>query len=476
MSTHTTVSPPSPQKADLNIGNVDDNSDHDKSSKPSHFPVDTNLEGNDEDDEHDVADTSVDKDNTSPYPLVPPPFPHENDDETKASTALGPPSSSLSDLTVGNEVEDADAHDKGSTVTPPIVDTNSDGNVEHADDDDGNYPPQPTSWLSEVLTSIGDIRQQPITSKRKKSLIAQKFDEFTRKYHDKQLTRAVSTEFNAFQTQFNSHVHLKYLKSQQCFIDGKTSYTEEEMRAQFDSAFVDVKKALGYLKLEINPIGAPADPAPRTLRTKLRIKIPATGQYLCLGYSKASVMDYIGHSDSANLYRDLSWTWSTIPLIGALSQMESLMEMHVPSISTPVIYGYSRHGQSTRHITVEQVFNSRACHPWLVIPTTSMGGCSHAFWVIDDIVIDTATPYALTRTMDTARWLFENEPVHLHVRQYMHPSNNKSVLQSYLSAHSSDVTKLQDRKFEYVKTKRKTRRGKRRRPDDSPFPDKTAVL
>ena len=107
-----------------------------------------------------------------------------------------------------------------------------------------------------------------------------------------------------------------------------------------------------------------------------------------------------------------------------------------------------------------------------MIPTTTTGVCSHAFWVIDDIVFDTATPYALTRTMETAQWLFENEAVHLHVRKYINTSNNKSLLQSHLSVHLSEKTKrntLHDRKFEPVKTKRKTRRGKRHRPDAYPI-------
>ena len=40
---------------------------------------------------------------------------------------------------------------------------------------------------------------------------------------------------------------------------------------------------------------------------------------------------------------------------------------------------------------------------------------THAFCVVDDLLFDSICPYALKLTMDSVKWIFNDEEVNLHI-------------------------------------------------------------
>ena len=162
-------------------------------------------------------------------------------------------------------------------------------------------------------------------------------------------------------------------------------------------------------------------------RTRVRILNPMIGQTLCFGFTAANVMAYLGYKEVATIMREKAWRWSGISWPRATAQLELLLEAFAPFISQPIIYGsINLHRPQQKHqISLHEISTRHDRFPWLIIPTTASGICSHTFWAVDDLFFDTSTNNALKRTPEVADWICGHEQVTLHARHYCLPSRNK---------------------------------------------------
>ena len=95
--------------------------------------------------------------------------------------------------------------------------------------------------------------------------------------------------------------------------------------------FLEVVKALGPIRWNVQPVMAASNViVPLSLRTSIPMKLPAEGCGLCLAFSVAGALDYMGQKEVARLARADSFKWSnSLPNI-AISMMERLFAKFLP--------------------------------------------------------------------------------------------------------------------------------------------------
>ena len=151
-------------------------------------------------------------------------------------------------------------------------------------------------------------------------------------------------------------------------------------------------------------------------RTHVRILNPMIGQTLCFGFTAANVLTFLGYLDAAAVMQEKAWKLSGVSRTRAIAQLELLLEVFAPHISQPEIYGtinLHRPWQKCQ-ISLHDIVTRRDRFPWLIIPTTSSGICSHTFWEIDDLFFDTSMNNALKRTLEATDWICGHKQVTLH--------------------------------------------------------------
>ena len=60
------------------------------------------------------------------------------------------------------------------------------------------------------------------------------------------------------------------------------------------------------------------------------------------------------------------------------------------------------------------LFTNITPYPTLVVPVTKSGRMNHAFCVVDDLIFDSSTPYALPLRMESVSWIFDGEEVDIY--------------------------------------------------------------
>ena len=107
------------------------------------------------------------------------------------------------------------------------------------------------------------------------------------------------------------------------------------------------------------------------------------------------------------------------------------MEIFAPHISHPTSCGEppigKRKGRKKKNIGLGDVINGRDPTPWLTMPTTSSGTCSHCFWAINDPLFDTSSNHALKQNWETALHLCENEHVQTCARHCNEPTKHVNL-------------------------------------------------
>ena len=71
-------------------------------------------------------------------------------------------------------------------------------------------------------------------------------------------------------------------------------------------------------------------------------------------------------------------------------------------------------------MNVDQLVKQFTPYPTIVIPVGKNGYCSHSICVVDNLIFDAITPYALRLSKQSLEWIFGVEVVKLHVvERYM---------------------------------------------------------
>lgn len=158
-------------------------------------------------------------------------------------------------------------------------------------------------------------------------------------------------------------------------------------------------------------IGAPGNgTAPDYLSTNVGTLYQQHEKSYCLTYSMASALFYCGFTEPAKWLASQAPVFSGMDYATSITRFRGLMEFCVPIIGQPTIYGKrtARHNRFKRHFTWDDLFTGITSYPTLVVPILPNGCATHAFCVVDDLIFDSITTYALKLQMDSVNWVFND--------------------------------------------------------------------
>jgi len=165
------------------------------------------------------------------------------------------------------------------------------------------------------------------------------------------------------------------------------------------------------------PIGDPWDfPPPPHLTTKVKTLYEQLGRRFCISYSVASALFYCGFKEQAMILAEQAQTFSKIDMTTALKSMDDFFQHNVCPIGQPWIYNVrlSANNRCKRKMDWNDLFTNITPYPTLVVPVTKSGRMNHAFCVVDDLIFDSSTPYALPLRMESVSWIFDGEEVDIY--------------------------------------------------------------
>lgn len=150
--------------------------------------------------------------------------------------------------------------------------------------------------------------------------------------------------------------------------------------------------------------------APEHLTTSIATGYQQLEKSYCLTYSMASALLYLGFRYPAEWLADQACFFSSMDYTTSIAKFRSLMEICLPIIGQPTIYGKrtSRHNRLKRDLTWQQLLHDVTPYPTVVIPILPNGNATHAFCVVDDLIFDSITTFALKLNIDSVRWIFND--------------------------------------------------------------------
>lgn len=191
--------------------------------------------------------------------------------------------------------------------------------------------------------------------------------------------------------------------------NGQFSYPIKCTRLeQYDDKLV--QSARKYAGTWIGPsIGDAGDgEAPEYLNTTERSLYQQHGNRYCLTYSLASALFYCKFEDEANWIATTAQKISEENYERSISKIREMMADLVPKIGLATLYGIRTKTscQVKRTLTWKDLFTQVTPYPTLVIPALPNGVTTHAFCVVDDLIFDSITPFALKLCEESVKWIF----------------------------------------------------------------------
>jgi hypothetical protein len=161
----------------------------------------------------------------------------------------------------------------------------------------------------------------------------------------------------------------------------------------------------------------PGDPgtrdAPPELTTKVRTLHQQLDDYYCFSYSLASALYYCDFKDASFDVVANASGYCSMHYDQAVTELRSLMCNACPLIARPTIFGKRTARGKLRRLTWDDLFTELTPYPTLVIPVLSDGTIYHAFCVVDDLIFDSITPFALKLKKESLDWIFHDKEVHI---------------------------------------------------------------
>lgn len=179
---------------------------------------------------------------------------------------------------------------------------------------------------------------------------------------------------------------------------------------EYDIRLVNAAKELP----EVWVGNSPGDPgnsvAPSHLATKVVTLYQQHGNPYCLAYSMASALFYCGFQVQAEGLYGKAKQISTMHFEEALQEVMTFMRDLVPVLGLPTLYGRrtKSHSRTKRELTWEDLFLNVTPYPTIVIPIAPHQGTNHAFCVVDDLIFDSITPFALKLQRESVQWIFND--------------------------------------------------------------------
>ena len=161
-------------------------------------------------------------------------------------------------------------------------------------------------------------------------------------------------------------------------------------------------------------IGDPRDEeAPASISTRVRTIYQQHNQRFCLIQCLASALFYCGFKEEAATLDSQKRIFALLTYDDALQRLIDLMPNLVPVIGRATFYNKKknrnkRQQKAPRRITWDVLFSELVPHPTVIIPVGSDGLPSHAFCVVDDLIFDSTTPFALKLQKESVDWIFDD--------------------------------------------------------------------
>ena len=149
---------------------------------------------------------------------------------------------------------------------------------------------------------------------------------------------------------------------------------------------------------------------PSHLVTKVKSFYQQADRDYCLSYSLANGLKYCQFDDAARAIASYDDFFSFLPIDWSVDILRNMMESLAPSIGRGTQFNRK---QKTK-LTVEELINKPTPYPTLVIPVGRNGYCSHCLCVVDDLIFDAMTPFALKLNEESLFWIFGIKVVKLH--------------------------------------------------------------
>ena len=152
--------------------------------------------------------------------------------------------------------------------------------------------------------------------------------------------------------------------------------------------------------------------APNDLCTKIRTIYQQHNNPFCLIYSFASALFYCGFREEAKHLAETAQPFADMHFDQQILKLQELMRNLVPLIGGATIFGKrtKRHDRKKRWMTWEALFADLTPYPTIVIPIQADGTVRHAFCVVDDLIFDSLTPFALKLKRESVLWTFNDRP------------------------------------------------------------------
>jgi hypothetical protein len=165
-------------------------------------------------------------------------------------------------------------------------------------------------------------------------------------------------------------------------------------------------------------LGDPWDnPPPKNLTTKVKCLYEQLNRPFCLTYCLASALFYCKFEQEAYLLAKQAIDLAALNMRYQLERIKEFMPNLVPLIGEPTIFNKrsTSNSRKKRAITWDKLFDDVTRYPTLVIPIRQCGKINHAVCVVDDLIFDASTPFALRLTMDSVNWIFQEENTEIFV-------------------------------------------------------------
>jgi hypothetical protein len=131
----------------------------------------------------------------------------------------------------------------------------------------------------------------------------------------------------------------------------------------------------------------------------------------CLAKSFASALFYCGFRYAAEYLAEQAPVFSTMQLKAAIKSLRGLMLNLLPVIAIPSVYNVrpNTHSRKLTKISWNEVIEKPTPFPTLIIPVLPNGSTSHAFTVVDDLIFDSSTQFAMRLGMESIRYIFDSD-------------------------------------------------------------------
>ena len=181
---------------------------------------------------------------------------------------------------------------------------------------------------------------------------------------------------------------------------------------KFDEQYLNMLKARPnrFLQRSAGDPRVGVSTAPRELVTTVWTFYQQGSRDYCLPYSFASGLRYCGFEDAATEIASYEGLFSYFPTDWALDVLENMMLSLAPLIGRARKFNI----KGKKKMSVKELLEDETPYPTLVIPRGKNGYCGHCICVVDNLIFDPITPFALRLNQDSLTWIFGVEVTKLH--------------------------------------------------------------